>query len=347
VTADPKATLTTTHFRPTQDSLLLTPRETRLEGKPFRFLANLGIGLNRFQITVTAEDGISRNVYTLEATRTPRNIALMDSIRVTGGSNGAWSPVFASTGTAFTWSTPFPFDSTLAKFTFNARDSLSRIRIYRVIPTTFSSVITPIGASPALGQTQPLAKVSAENPTDPVIQFDVIPLRETLEFIDSVTFKGQVSTHLDTGTNTLLFRVFAEDTTVTHDYRMTVKRGLSPIAKLKELVATVPLGTQNSTGLFPAFHRDSTLYSFGTSAASLSLFAVAEAPGSKLSIDGKLQTGSEGTLMVPLSTVARNISVLVIAPDGIISQEYIIKATRNLIEPILIGPPIQVDPIVK
>jgi gliding motility-associated-like protein len=320
----------------------------------------LNVGLNNISIVVTAQDGITKDTYTIAVTRLS-NIATLSKLTI---SNGTLSLAFATGTTSYTdvahsvSSIAFRATTTdpLATETINgtavpegtvspyiplnvgvnnisvivtAQDGVTQ-DAYTIAVTRLPEIATLSKLTVSNGTLTPAFATATTSYTDVAHAVSSIAFRATTtdplatETINGTTVpEGTVSPYipLNAGVNNISIIVTAQDGVTKDTYTIAVTR-LPEVATLSKL--TISSGT-----LTPAFASGTTSYTdVAHAVSSLAFRATTTDALATETINGTAVPEGTVSPYIPLSVGVNNISVVVTAQDGLTKDTYTIAVTR-------------------
>jgi gliding motility-associated-like protein len=320
----------------------------------------LNVGVNNISIVVTAQDGVTKDTYTIAVTRLP-NIATLSKLTI---SSGTLSPAFAGGTTSYTdvahsvSSIAFRATTTdpLATETINgtvvpegtvspfiplsvgvnnisivatAQDGVTT-DTYTIAVTRLPEIATLSKLTISSGTLSPAFATGTTSYTDVAHSVSSIAFRATTtdalatETINGTAVpEGTVSPYipLSVGVNNISIVVTAQDGVTTDTYTIAVTR-LPEVATLSKL--TISSGT-----LTPAFASGTTSYTDVAHAVSSIAFRATTTDAlATETINGTAVPEGTVSPYIPLSVGVNNISIVVTAQDGVTTDTYKIAVTR-------------------
>jgi gliding motility-associated-like protein len=320
----------------------------------------LSVGANTINIVVTAQDGVTKDTYTIVVTRIS-NIATLSKLTI---SNGTLSPAFATATTSYTdvahavssiairatttdptatetingaavpegtVSYYVPLNAGVNNITIvvTAQDGVTK-DTYTIAVTRLPEIATLSKLTISSGTLSPAFATATTSYTDVAHSVSSIAFRATTtdalatETINGTAVpEGTVSYYvpLNAGVNNIKIVVTAQDGVTMDTYTVAVTR-LPEIATLSKL--TISNGT-----LSPAFASGTTSYTdVAHSVSSIAFRATTTDPLATETINGTAVPEGTVSYYVPLNTGVNNITVVVTAQDGVTKGTYTIAVTR-------------------
>jgi gliding motility-associated-like protein len=321
----------------------------------------LSIGANTITTVVTAQDGVTKDTYTVVVTRVPSTIATLSALTI---SNGTLSPAFATAttsytdvahgivsiavraittnstatetinGTAVPEGTVSPYISlntgvNTITIVVTAQDGVTK-DTYTIAVTMLPNVATLSKLTVSSGTLSPAFATATTSYTDVAHSVTSIAFRATTtdplatETINGTAVpEGTVSFYvpLSVGVNNIKIVVTAQDGVEMDTYTIAVTR-LPEVASLSKL--TVSSGT-----LSPAFAAVTTSYTdVAHSVSSIAFRATTTDPLATETINGTAVPEGTVSFYVPLNVGSNTIAIIVTAQDGVTRDTYTIAVTR-------------------
>jgi gliding motility-associated-like protein len=321
----------------------------------------LNAGVNNISIVVTAQDGVTKDTYTIAVTRLPE-VATLSKLTV---SSGTLSPAFATGTTSYTdvahavssiafratttdplatetingtavpegtvsFYTPLSVGVNNISIVVTAQDGVT-MDTYTVAVTRLPEIATLSKLTVSSGTLSPVFAAATTSYTDVAHAVSSIAFRATTtdplatETINGTAVpEGTVSfyTPLNVGSNTITIIVTAQDGVTTDTYTIAVTR-LPEIATLSGL--TISSGT-----LSPAFATATTSYTdnVANTISSIAFRATTTDASATETINGTAVPEGTVSFYVPLNVGANTITIIVTAQDGITTDTYTLAVTR-------------------
>jgi gliding motility-associated-like protein len=320
----------------------------------------LNAGVNNISVVITAQDGVTKDTYTIAVTRLPE-VATLSKLTI---SSGTLSPAFASGTTSYTdvahsvSSIAFRATTTdpLATETINgtavpegtvsyyvpltvgvnnisivvtAQDGVTQ-DTYTVAVTRLPEVATLSKLTISSGTLTPAFATGTTSYTDVAHAVSSIAFRATTtdplatETINGTAVpEGTVSYYvpLNAGVNSISIVVTAQDGITTDTYTVAVTR-LPEVATLSKL-------TISNGALSPAFATGTTSYTDVVHAVSSIAFrATTTDPLATETINGTAVPEGTVSPYIPLNVGSNTITIVVTAQDGVTTDTYTITVTR-------------------
>jgi gliding motility-associated-like protein len=322
----------------------------------------LNAGVNNINVVVTAQDGVTKDTYTIAVTRLPGD-ATLSKLTV---SSGALTPAFATgtmsytdvahsvssiafraittdplatetiNGTAVpegTVSPYFPLNVGVNNISVvvTAQDGVTQ-DTYTIAVTRLPGVATLSKLTVSSGTLTPAFATGTTSYTDVAHSVSPIAFRAittdplATETINGTAVpEGTVSPYfpLNVGVNNISVVVTAQDGVTQDTYTIAVTR-LPDIATLSKL--TVSSGT-----LTPAFATGTTSYTdnVANTASSIAFRAITTDPLATETINGTAVPEGTVSPYIPLNTGLNTITIIVTAQDGVTEDTYIITVARG------------------
>lgn len=323
---------------------------------------SLNTGLNKFSITVTAQDGISTQEYTLQIQRALSSDASLSSLSI---SSGVLSPTFSGTvsaysvtvantisslsfsavlsdpngsakingnvlsGTAVT--VPLSLGQNTVNVVVTAQDGATSktytITVYRPLSSNagLSSLTISEGVlSPAFsGSVSSYSATVSNTPSNIMISPVLSDLNATLKVNGNGLSGTGVLVPLNFGQNIINIVVTAQDGVTKKNYVLTVYGSLSQNADLASL-------TISSGNFSPTFSGADAPFSATVSntTSSIAVSPVASDPYASVKVNGNTFSGTG--ISVPLSAGQNTINLAVTAQDGVTTKIYVLTIYRSL-----------------
>jgi gliding motility-associated-like protein len=323
----------------------------------------LNAGVNNISIIVTAQDGVTKDTYTIAVTRLPE-IATLSKLTI---SSGTLTPAFASGTTSYTdvahavSSIAFRATTTdaLATETINgtavpegtvspyiplsvgvnnisivvtAQDGVTK-DTYTIAVTRLPNIATLSKLTISSGTLTPAFATATTSYTDNVANtVSSIAFRATTtdalatETINGTAVpEGTVSPYipLNAGVNNISIVVTAQDGVTTETYTIAVTRASS------SNIATLANLTISNGTLSPAFASGTTSYTdVAHSVSSVAFRATTTDALATETINGTAVPEGTVSPYVPLNVGVNNISIVVTAQDGVTKDTYTVAVTR-------------------
>jgi gliding motility-associated-like protein len=323
----------------------------------------LSVGVNNVNVVVTAQDGVTKDTYTIAVTRLP-GVATLTKLTI---SSGTLSPAFATATTSYTdvahavSSIAFRATTTdaLATETINgtavpegtvssyiplsvgvnnvsvvvtAQDGVTK-DTYTIAVTRLPGVATLSKLTISSGILSPAFAIGTTSYTDNVATtVSSIAFRATTtdalatETINGTAVaEGTVSPYipLNAGVNNISVVITAQDGVTTETYTIAVTRAAS------SNIATLSNVTISNGTLTPAFAAGTTSYTdVAHSVTSIAFRATTTDPLATETINGTAVPEGTVSPYIPLNAGVNNISIVVTAQDGVTQDTYTIAVTR-------------------
>jgi gliding motility-associated-like protein len=322
---------------------------------------NLNVGANTLTTVVTAQDGVTKDTYTITVTRSLPAIATLSGLTI---SNGTLTPAFATATTSYTdvahsvssiairATTTDPLatetingtavpEGTVSPYiplnagvnnisvVITAQDGVTQ-DTYTIAVTRLPEVATLSKLTISSGTLTPAFASGTTSYTDVAHAVSSIAFRATTtdalatETINGTAVpEGTVSPYipLNVGSNNITIVVTAQDGVTTDTYTIAVTR-LPEVATLSKL--TVSSGT-----LSPAFATGTTSYTdVAHSVSSIAFRATTTDALATETINGTAVPEGTVSPYIPLNVGSNNITIVVTAQDGVTTDSYTVAVTR-------------------
>jgi gliding motility-associated-like protein len=321
----------------------------------------LNAGVNNISVVITAQDGVTKDTYTVAVTRLPE-VATLSKLTI---SSGTLSPAFAAGTTSYTdvahsvssiafratttdalatetingtivpegtvsYYVPLNVGVNNIKIVVTAQDGVT-MDTYTVAVTRLPEIATLSKLTISSGTLSPAFATGTTSYTDVAHSVSSIAFRATTtdalatETINGTAVpEGTVSYYvpLNVGVNNISIVVTAQDGVTTDTYKIAVTR-LPEIATLSGL--TISSGT-----LTPAFASTKTSYTdnVANTVSSIAFRATTTDALATETIDGTAVPEGTVSPYFPLNVGANTITIIVTAQDGITTDTYTIAVTR-------------------
>ena len=300
----------------------------------------LNVGANVFTITVTAQDGVTTQNYTVTVNRAQNNtVATLSNLSV---SAGTLSPMFNSTTYSYTVNVPYSTATiTLTATTTDPNAAIAGTglknlnvgnNLFTITVTATDGITTQnynVTVNRGLNTVATLSNLTVNSGTlTPIFNSNTFAYSVNVPYsVTSITLTttktdvnaivtGDGAKTLNVGTNVFVITVTAQDGVTTQNYTVTVNR------EQNNTIATLINLSVSEGTLSPIFNSVTYSYTVNVpfSVSSITLTATSTDPNATV----------EGTGVKTLSTGENLFTISVTAADGITVQEYTVTIIRAL-----------------
>lgn len=294
----------------TVDGTALTASVTTLGGVSiFTFPVPLKLGMNTIALEVTAQDGVSKNTYSISLFRNPNTITDLTALSVGAGT---LAPAFKADSLNYTDTLIHPIGS--ISLTAKAKDTAALV-IVRLLRQDFG-LVKPGNVKDTV--TQRISGIGLPAP-----KFHWVTISADTMHFPVIT----QSVNVEPGLNLVEVEVRAENRLITKTYRINVFRQLSSVSQLSALAVNAGGGNLPMT---PAFASGTSSYSLSVLAAFVTVTPASIEATAAITVNGVAVATGTPTESIPLSVGANTITVLSTSPDGKVKSNYVLNITRTI-----------------